>query len=253
MFLARFFSLIAAFIVSFHHNTALHKSAVIPSHATVLGKSVAITPPTTVVTPTVTPITTSMYYPQKISEPEIDCTGPDGKHLFVTQKICEGFNDAWHQGQNPTPTSPWGMAQKVGDHTYTMKFTPDVRMATPQEIFDALNNYRQKNGIHILAWDTTLAQYAQSRANFFEQQGTLDHHAGFSHFLHDEDGFSKLGFNNMGENASYAGPLVGAHLIEWIFAGDEEHNANQLNATWTHVGIGVNGIATDMIFGAGKR
>jgi hypothetical protein len=33
----------------------------------------------------------------------IDCVGPDGKHLRVTQKVCNEFNKAWLP--SPTPTS----------------------------------------------------------------------------------------------------------------------------------------------------
>lgn len=34
------------------------------------------------------------------SQPLIDCTGPDGKHLQVTQKQCDDFNAAWGNASN---------------------------------------------------------------------------------------------------------------------------------------------------------
>lgn len=37
-----------------------------------------------------------------ISEPKVDCVGPDGNHLSVTQEECESFNSSW---ATPTPTS----------------------------------------------------------------------------------------------------------------------------------------------------
>jgi hypothetical protein len=35
------------------------------------------------------------------TEPTIDCSGPDGKHLYITQEACGNFNKAW---ATPTPT-----------------------------------------------------------------------------------------------------------------------------------------------------
>lgn len=30
-----------------------------------------------------------------VSNPKVDCTGPDGKHLQITQQECDNFNNAW--------------------------------------------------------------------------------------------------------------------------------------------------------------
>ena len=40
----------------------------------------------------------------------IDCTGPDGKHLQITQQDCEDFNNAW----KPTP-----IPQVVPSYSYS--------------------------------------------------------------------------------------------------------------------------------------
>jgi uncharacterized protein YkwD len=181
--------------------------------------------------------------------PLIDCVGPDGKHLHITQQACDNFNNSWHTTSLPT-ASPYGQATKIADHTYELKVVADSTMATPQEVFAALNNYRQKNGSTPLAWNANLTSYAQSRADFFSTRGALDGHAGFMDFINNQDGFTKLGFNHLGENAAYAGPLTGIHLIEEVFAADAEHNGNQLNNDWTNVGIGISGIATDVVFGS---
>lgn len=37
---------------------------------------------------------------------QIDCTGPDGKHLFVTQKECDDFNAAWGKKNGNTQSQP---------------------------------------------------------------------------------------------------------------------------------------------------
>lgn len=149
-------------------------------------------------------------------------------------------------------TTPWGVSQQIGEHTWTMKVGNDPTMATATEIFDALNNYRVSHGSQKLTMDLTLSEYAQSRANYFYQKNSLDSHQGFNNFLTNEDGFTKLGFTWIGENASYGYKMNGVHLIEWIYASDEDHNKNQLNNVWNYVGIGVKDTATCLIFATGK-
>lgn len=162
----------------------------------------------------------------------------------------------------PTPTiiknvetdnEPWGVAKQIGEHTWTMKIGQDTVMATATEILEALNNYRSLHGSQKLTMDSKLLEYAQSRADFFYQQEKLDSHQGFNNFLTNENGFDKLGFSWLGENASYGYRLNGVHLIEWIYASDEDHNQNQLNNNWNYIGIGVKDTATCLIFGTGKR
>lgn len=149
-------------------------------------------------------------------------------------------------------TQPWGVAKQVGEHTWTMKIGEDSIMATPSEVLTTLNNYRVNHGSQNLNWNQKLADYAQSRANFFASNQKLDSHEGFNNFLEKEDGFNKLGFTWLGENASFGYRLNGVHLIEWIYAGDEPHNKNQLDNKWNYVGIGIKGTATCLIFGTGK-
>jgi len=125
-------------------------------------------------------------------------------------------------------------------------------MATPIEILSALNEYRRRYGSQILTLDQKLTDYAQSRVNYFNQIKNIDSHVGFNNFLEKEDGFNKLGFTYLGENISYGYKLNGVHLIEWVYAGDEPHNKNQLDTKWDHVGIAVKGLATCLIFATGK-
>lgn len=155
----------------------------------------------------------------------------------------------------PVPTddgTPWGIAKQISEHEWTTKVGDDDRMATPAEILDALNDYRKDHGSQLLTWDEKLANYAQARADYFASIQTLDSHKGFIDYLNNEDGFEKLEFTYLGENSSIGYKLIGIHLIQWIYAGDEPHDKNQLNNNWDHVGIGVNGTATDLIFGTGK-
>lgn len=147
---------------------------------------------------------------------------------------------------------PWGVAKQIGEVTWTMKIGEDERMATPREIHDALNEYRKVHASQILTWDEKLANYAQQRAQYLNSIKSVDQHKGFKNFLENEDGFNKLGFTSLGENISFGYKLNGVHTIEWMYAGDKPHNDNQLNTKWDHVGIGVDGLATCLIFATGK-
>lgn len=155
---------------------------------------------------------------------------------------------------NPTPTdsTPWGVAKQIDEHTWTMKIGDDPNMATPSEILSALNEYRHRYSSQILTTDSKLMAYAQSRVDYFNQIKNIDSHVGFNNFLEKEDGFNKLGFSYLGENISYGYQVNGVHLIEWVYAGDEPHNKNQLDSKWDHVGIAVKGTATCLIFATGK-
>jgi uncharacterized protein YkwD len=147
---------------------------------------------------------------------------------------------------------PWGVAKQVDEVTWTMKVGEDEKMATAQEIFEALNEYRRIYGSQTLTWDEKLGNYAQSRAEYLNSIKNVDKHEGFNNFMENEDGFNKLGFTALGENISYGYKLNGVHVIEWMYAGDEPHDNNQLDNRWNYVGIGVDELATCLIFGTGK-
>lgn len=150
-------------------------------------------------------------------------------------------------------TGKWGVAQQIGEHTWTMQVGMDKRMSTVSELLDALNTYRQKNGSQKLVWNQKLADYAKSRAESFDKAGKTDSHAGFKDFLDNQDGYNKLGFDWLGENISYGFRLEGVHLIEWMYAGDKPHDDNQRNPRWDHVGIGIVGTSTCLIFATSPR
>jgi uncharacterized protein YkwD len=153
----------------------------------------------------------------------------------------------------PTPDNePWGVAKQINEVTWTMKVGDDEKMATTKEIFEALNEYRKRYNSQPLTWDNKLGDYAQSRSKYLNGIKNVDKHEGFNTFVEKEDGFNKLGFNALGENISYGYRLNGVHVIEWMYAGDKPHNDNQLDNRWNYVGIGVDGLATCLIFGTGK-
>jgi len=150
------------------------------------------------------------------------------------------------------PQEEWGVAREISEGTYTIRIGSDAAMGNPQEVFAALNAYRNTSGRSSLSWDDGLASYAQGRADHMNSIKTTDGHEGFNRFLEQEDGFNKLGFYRLGENSYYGGPLNGTHVIEWVFAKSPGHDANQKDAGWTHVGIGVTDSTVNLIFGGSK-
>ncbi len=146
----------------------------------------------------------------------------------------------------------WGIAKEISEGTYTIRVGSDAAMGSPQEVFAALNAYRNTSGRSSLSWDDKLASYAQTRADHMNSIQTTDKHEGFNRFLEQEDGFNKLGFYRVGENSYYGGPLNGTHVIEWVFAKSPGHDANQKDADWTHVGIGVTDSTVNLNFGGSK-
>lgn len=153
---------------------------------------------------------------------------------------------------SPVQAETWGVTKQVDDHTYTVNVQNDSQNASSQEILTALNNYRTAHGKGTLSWDSNLAVFAQNRAEQFDKDGKLDDHAGFNQLFTNPDNVKKLGFLRLGENSSIGYVLNAVHLIEWVYASDAPHNNNQLDSDWTHVGIGVSGNSTDLVFGGSK-
>ncbi len=149
-------------------------------------------------------------------------------------------------------TAPWGVARQIDEHTWTMKIQMDEKMGTPAEVLEALNNYRKVHGSGPVTMDEKLNNYAMERAKYFTSRNGVDGHKGFEEKLSTTAGFKDLGFWALGENASYGYRLEAVHLIEWMYASDEGHDKNQLEPRWTHVGIGIDGVATAIIFAKDK-
>ncbi len=141
----------------------------------------------------------------------------------------------------------WGEAVKVSETGYRMKVGFDERMGTADETFQALNIYRYTKGKSNLTWDERLATYARERASYICANGS-DGHAGFDRYVSEEEGYKTLGFYKLGENMSTHMRLTGVHLIEWMYAASPSHDANQLG-DWSHVGVGISGDCSVLIFG----
>jgi uncharacterized protein YkwD len=117
----------------------------------------------------------------------------------------------------------------------------DTTKINSQAVLQALNEYRSKNGAGDLQTDRTLQEYAQRRAEYLKSLGRLDKHAGHKEFMAD-GGFNKLGFNAVAENQSYNYRGSAQGLIENLYGKSSEH-----------IGIGISGAFTNLVFGGKKR
>jgi len=152
----------------------------------------------------------------------------------------------------PTPTPTTTLTPQISniDTTKTIEHVGnDSNMATANEIFNALNSYRNEKGVGSLSWDNTLANFSQGRVNTFASINNLDGHAGFESYM-ENGGFEASGFNGLGENsAQLAGPMSGDKIIREIYGASSAHNTIQLDPSWTHAGVAVNGNFVNVNFG----
>lgn len=208
-------------------------------------------------------LSTGFIKTESLTEPFLEDTKKSVKGEAVSVKLPEHVKEIEIVPAKYVPPKPtdvpkdsdrkWGAARQIDEYTYTMEVVHDDSMASASEIISALNAYRISRGKSALQYDQKLSEYAQGRANGFASKNAMDSHAGFQDFISNQDGFNKMGFYSMGENSSLGYKLQGVHLIEKVFAGDAPHDTNQLNPEWTHVGVGVSGLAVDIIFGGRKQ
>ena len=116
-------------------------------------------------------------------------------------------------------------------------------------ILQALNIYRQSQGMRTIAWSESLAYFAQGRADKFNQDHHLDNHDGFHAFVSNPNNIKGFGFSYVAENSAYNVSLEPKKLIEESFATHELHNTIQLDPRWTHAGVGMKGRGVDIVFG----
>lgn len=149
---------------------------------------------------------------------------------------------------SPTPTpSP----TPIPTFTTTPKPKPNPTiivsnssMASANEIFTILNQYRAAHGVGQLTKNSTLCTIAQGRADQQQSIGHLDH-AGFQ-----EQATGQKEFLSVAEILQYVPQAESAtFLIEsgWAMSGD--HNGKMLDPKWTHGCAGVSGYFATFVFG----
>ena len=156
--------------------------------------------------------------------------------------------------EKPSPLPSPSVVPKVYAERKTTDAVKGVQSSgfSKSQVLEALNTYRSKNGVGSLELDNKLQDYAQGRADYLRSLGRLDKHFGHKEFMKN-NGFERLGFGAVAENQSwnYKGGAQG--LIESFYAKSPGHNKNQLSSEYSHVGIGISGAFTNLVFGGKKR
>jgi uncharacterized protein YkwD len=103
--------------------------------------------------------------------------------------------------------------------------------AAARDFFDRLNAERQARGLHALAWDPGLAQYATDWSANMSTQG----------FRHSNLGNLLTGgrFGLVGENIASGSAGVTAGGLHGAWMRSDGHRANMLSPAYDVVGVGV--------------
>ncbi len=146
---------------------------------------------------------------------------------------------------NPT-VNPW-LVEKVDEITTDARMPKDERMATADELFTAINNYRASHGVGVIEKHQTLCNIAQTRANQLLKLGELDNHEGMESLAK-----SQSDFDNMGEILQGGvQPNLAVHVVEWGWGRSlTGHKESMLNKKWTHGCGGVAGYFSVFSFGS---
>lgn len=146
------------------------------------------------------------------------------------------------------PTQPpfdWSV-EKVDEHMTKINLPPDPRMSTPEELFDAINNYRRAHNVQTITRNDTLCDIAKKRADEQLANGGLDGHAGFEKYAQSQNDFYRVG------EVLFGGvqPQYGVHIVEYGWDRSlTGHKEAIQNPSWNHGCGGVAGYFAVFIFG----
>lgn len=105
-----------------------------------------------------------------------------------------------------------------------------------KQIFDQLNQERQKAGLAILEWNELLAEAARSHSQTMAKDDKLAHQLAGEPPLQERIALQGVRFTRAGENIALTGYVEDVHLA---LMGSAGHRANMLNPKYNAVGIGV--------------
>jgi hypothetical protein len=108
--------------------------------------------------------------------------------------------------------------------------------AAEKQIFDQLNQERQKAGLPALEWNELVAEAARRHAALLAQNGELSHQFSNEPSLPERIGATSVRFTRAGENVARTEHIEDVHLALMTSAG---HRANMLSPKYNAVGIGV--------------
>jgi uncharacterized protein YkwD len=136
--------------------------------------------------------------------------------------------------QQPTSIPPTVAAQTVS-------------VPSAQELFNALNSYRQVHGVASLTWESNIAAFAQAQASYFGETNS---------FTKDDAYRQRIAPYTSAINSFVTGEtnLIGTtgtatHIINDVLGGSSSYSSLMGATRWTHVGIGVSGKAIVIVYG----
>jgi len=109
-------------------------------------------------------------------------------------------------------------------------------LLSEKQIFDQLNQERQKAGLAPLEWNELLAEAARGHSQAMAENGKLAHLLVGEQPLQERIALQGVRFIRAGENIALTGYVEDVHLALMTSAG---HRANMLNPKYNAVGIGV--------------
>lgn len=109
-------------------------------------------------------------------------------------------------------------------------------LLSEKQIFDQLNQERQKAGLPILEWNEPLAEAARSHSLVMAENDKLAHQLAGEPPLQERIALQGVRFTRAGENVALTGHLEDVHLG---LMGSPGHRANMLSPKYNAVGIGV--------------
>lgn len=125
-----------------------------------------------------------------------------------------------------------------------------AQLPSARELFNGLNTYRSQHGASQLTWDPTLGDYAAQLAEYLNRRGSIDGGQNLRQ-VRSQNAFA-FGFESLGELQSYGVTQSATGMFSEYFGSFPSTNSTQLSNAWYYAGIGVNGTAVEIIFGARK-
>jgi hypothetical protein len=111
-----------------------------------------------------------------------------------------------------------------------------VSSPAEKQIFDQLNQEREKHSVEKLQWNDAVAEAARSHAKALAENGQLSHQFPGEATVPERIGATGARFTLSAENVARTGYVEDVHLALMTSPG---HRANMLNAAYNAVGIGV--------------
>lgn len=127
--------------------------------------------------------------------------------------------------------------ENIGDNIYRAQFKESSNLASPQEILNEVNNYRNRQGKADLIWHDGLASWAYNRAVYFTEISNVDSHIGYKDQANTKG--NEMGFGVTGEVSAFGLKIDAYTLINDAFSQDDPHRSIILDSEFTYIGIGV--------------